>query len=130
MAENPKRVAAAQVLATGGTKAEAARFAGVDRATVSKWVKNPAFILLVEKIKPELSETAVKGLHDLIPQALSLLKDSLGADSEITGSRARIALDIVKAAASIAQTETADGPTDLERRLAQLDAEDSGLRGD
>lgn len=125
---NPKQVLAAESLATGATKAQAARNAGVNRATVTKWSQSAEFLSLVEAVKPGLAGEAVTGLHQLIPQSLQLLQGALeGSDVSVT--RARIALDIIKAAAGIAQDKADAGPTDLERRLAQLDTEPDS-RGD
>ena len=120
--QNPNWKPAATILALGGSRADAARAAKVKGSTITKWFKIPEFVDYIEQIKPELADLAVSGLTDLVPKALDMLKLSLEGEG-IPAARARVALDIIKAAASVNNSsKTEQGSSgNLERRLAELD---------
>ena len=123
-----KRVRAARALAAGSTKAAAAREAGVDPGTITKWLKDPAFadlMLRADEPAETLQEQAVQGLADLVPQALRTLKDALeGAD--ISTQQQTVALNIIKAAKQLEPVATTEGPSTLAAAIAEIDANRAG----
>lgn len=121
------RLRAARALANGSTKAAAAREAGVDRATLTRWAKEPSFQDMVLKAQsgdasPE--EKASKGLADLVPMAMKVLEDALTGAHQITPAQARVALDVVKAAKTFEPAASAEdtGPSTLTALIQELDA--------
>jgi len=107
-------------LLDGWSASEVAAELGINRSTVSRWMKNdPEFVAALSGNK-EISESARGGLADLVPRALSLLEQALQNDN-ISASRATVALNVVKAAASLgAAAEKTEGT--LAARLAEIDA--------
>jgi hypothetical protein len=97
---------AARALAHGSSKAAAARTAKVNRATIQRWMDDPEFQDLVLEERELLAEPApveeqaIKGLSDLVADALVLLKEAM-TGKEVTAARARIALDVIVKAASL-----------------------------
>jgi len=65
---------------------------------------------------------ATAGLSDLVPQALQVLEDALSG-KKVTAQMARVALDTVKAAASVGGSS--EGGTFL-AKLKELDAAQAG----
>lgn len=129
MASDVARLRAARALASGTTKAQAARDAGVDRATITRWAKEPAFQdLILQAQTPKDGDTpqqqATKGLHDLVPIAMRVLEDALnGAD--ISPQQQTVALNVIKAAKQLEPIADADaGPSTLTTLIEELDARD------
>jgi hypothetical protein len=122
---------AARALARGESKAAAAREAGVDRATIGRWVKTPEFSDMVLQAQPveegdDPKVQANKGLHDLVPIAMKVLEDALnGAD--ISPQQQTVALNVIKAAKQFEPpSEEETGPSTLTSLIARLDAEAAG----
>ena len=114
----PKR--AVELLAAGVSQAEVARQLGVNKSTVYRWVRaqreqGAAEASLNPSDTPALNlqSEAASGLADLVPRALQLLEAAL--DGQIPASKARVALDIVKAAASVTGEKSGG---ELARRIA------------
>lgn len=122
-----RKAKAASVLALTGNKAEAARQAGVDRATLTRWSREPAFQEAVDAARPGLAEQATSGLSDLVPQALAVLEDALSG-KKVTAQMARVALDTVKAAANI--TGAKEGEGTFLAKLRELEAAGTGVGSD
>jgi len=116
---DPKRKQAAEILASGGTQADAAKAVGVNRSTVMRWLKDPEFVESVDG-----RSDAAGGLTMLVPEALLLLQQALSGD--VSAARARIALDVIKAAAGLNPVGAAEGT--LISRIAELD--ERGTRSD
>lgn len=110
---------AAKLLAARRSQAQTATELGVNRSTVGRWQMDPEFQGLIEQYTTDESEQAATGLSMLVPQALKLIEEALNG-KEVTAARARVALDVVKAAASVTKEEA--GASTLEARLAELDA--------
>ena len=115
-----RRQQAARALAAGANQASVARELGVDRATIGRWRKDPEFQAYVASVSAEASEEAVSGLTILVPQALRLIERALSGE-DVPATRARVALDVVKAAASI-DKGSGGGSSAFEERLRELDA--------
>src|SRR5215217_371309 len=100
------RLRAARALANGSTQAAAAREAGVDRASIGRWVKEPAFhdmILKAKEPEPDAAspaEAVDRGLTARVEKALSVIDDAL-AGGNVSSSMARVALDVIKAAKTL-----------------------------
>jgi len=118
----PNRDAAAKVLAAGGSQAAAAKAASVNRSTVLRWLEDADF---ADAAKPDLGDSATQGLADLVPKALELLERAMNK-GDVPATKARVALDIVKAAANLKQAETGGGT--LVERLREIEARD--VQGD
>jgi len=116
-----KKRKAIEVLVGGGTQAQAARAAGVNRSSIIRWLANPEFVEAITE--HDLTQGASIGLNSLVPEALRLLKQALD-DDDVHAPRARIALDIVKAAAGLAPAGADTGT--LLSRIAELDAQGVG----
>lgn len=110
---------AAEVLAGGGTQAAAAREAGVDRATVGRWLKDDEFRALVSQARGASQAEAAGGLSGLVGPSLKLLEDALFGEVPVPITKARLALDVVKAAASIEKGSEAGG-SQLADKLAAI----------
>jgi len=88
----------------------------VHRSTITRWLKND----------PEFQEAlggtvldAGRRLDQLVPEAITVLE--LGLKGKKTVSQARVALDIIKAAAQVGKLGDGD-TTAFQKRLAELDA--------
>ena len=114
---------AAKLLAARKSQSETARALGVNRSTIGRWQLEQEFVELVQRYRSDESEIADQGLAMLVPQALKLIEEAL-AGKDVSAARARVALDVIKAAASITKEEA--GTSTLETRLAELDARNPG----
>ena len=125
------KLRAARALARGSTKAAAAREAGVDRATVGRWAKEPSFqdlILKAGEPTEDPKEQAVQGLQDLVPQALKVLEDAL-AGANISPQQQTVALNVIKAAKQFEPVLDEDqGPSTLTSIIQELDARRKATR--
>ncbi len=110
-----RREQAAGLLRQGVSQAQAARQVGVDKSTIGRWLKDPSFVALVQT--PDYQAEAATGLADLVPKALELLESALAGES-IPANKARVALDIVKAAAVAGRADSSGG--ELARRIAEM----------
>jgi hypothetical protein len=124
-APDERKVRAARALAQGSTLPDAAVAAGVDRATVVRWKRDPAFQALqaAEESRPPdtVADTAIRGLEALVPKALSLLEEALLPGSAVTGQMAKNALDVIKAASALRREDGAAGGGSLEALLTEID---------
>lgn len=120
----PQRRKAAKALALGKNQSRAALEASVNRSTVLRWLDDQAFCEMVEEEKAALDAPADYSLDNLVPAAHELLKNALEG-GKVAASQARIALDVLKAAASLTPAEKGT-VTSLESRLAELDLLDEG----
>ena len=119
---DPRKKTAAESLAAGSSQAEAARQAGVNRSTVLRWLDDPEFQALLQEVDP--SSDALTGLGVLVPKALEMLNRAM-TTGDIPATKARVALDIVKAAAGLKQGDPG-GESSLAQRLQQLDEANVG----
>ncbi len=110
-----KRQQVADLIREGVSQAEAARRVGLDKSTVHRWVK-AGLPAQVAQPAQDLQSEATTGLADLVPQALKLLEEALSGGS-VPAVKARVALDIVKAAASVGIVGGREG--DLAKRVAE-----------
>lgn len=135
MVDDVARLRAARSLANGTTQAEAARQAGVDRATITRWKREPAFqdlILKASEPEPEPDtpdEAAKKGLTARVEQALRVIDDAL-AGKDVSPQMARVALDVIKAAKTFEPQSSGaeEGPSTLTTLIASLDDRDKAAR--
>lgn len=131
MSNDVARLRAARALAGGASQAAAAREAGINRATIGRWMKDVAFTdMILQANTPEAGDTvqqqAAKGLQDLVPIAMRVLEDALnGAD--ISPQQQTVALNVIKAAKQFepAVDEEA-GPSSLTTLIEELDARATG----
>lgn len=129
MSDIPK-IRAARALANGSTQAAAARDAGVDRATVGKWVKTAEFKDMILKARdpdpePETpSAAAEKGLTARVDDALRVIDQALAGDRSVTPQMATVALNVIKAAKTYEpqSSSTDQGPSTLTSLIAEIDA--------
>lgn len=125
MSDPIKQVHAARAMAAGSTKAAAARAAGVDPGTITKWLKSPEFQDLLLKAKDPVPDDdpkaqATQGLADLVPRALKVLEDALnGAD--ISPQQQTVALNVIKAAKQLEPVAANEGPSTLAAAIAEID---------
>jgi hypothetical protein len=138
---NIKQMRAARALARGTTQAEAAREAGVDRATVARWLKLPEFAQLVVTAtsagdsEGDPTEEAEKGLSRLVPQAEQVLEEALSGGN-VTPSMAKVALDIIKAARALEPAAREEGTPTLHSLILEMDEAEAaagntrGAKGD
>lgn len=103
---NEKQKRAADVIAAGGTRSEAARQAEVDRSTVTRWVRDDDFQRLILEAQDDASpggvaEQATLALSDLVTKAVGVIDKTLEGDKSMVAS-ARVALDVIKTAAQLA----------------------------
>lgn len=132
MKPDATRFAAARSLAAGKSQAAAARDAGINRSTIKRWLQDASFQDLLREQRSlldepaPLDETAEKGLGSLVPQAIAVLEQALSGETTVTAAKARVALDIVKAAATLHSDEAADGaPSSLAAIIEKLDERSS-----
>lgn len=133
MTTDAARIRAARALAQGFSQAKSAAEAGKDRSTIKRWLKDPAFLDLLQEQKellaaPDpLEASAEKGLGSLVPQAIELLEQALSGAGTVSATKARVALDIVKTAATLRHEETAaDAPSSLASLIEKLDERSPG----
>lgn len=126
MSSEVARLRAARALARGETQAAAAREAGVDRATVTRWKKEAAFQDLVLKAgepSEDPKEEAEKGLKDLVPIAMKVLEDALEGKTNVSPQQQTVALNVIKAAKQLEPAGAgAEGPSTLTTLLEAVDA--------
>lgn len=131
-ASDARRIKAARSLAEGKSQATAARESGVNRSTIKRWLQDPTFqdLLLEQKelsAGPDaLEAVAERGLGALVPQAIALLQQAI-TDGDVPAAKARVALDIVKAAATLDKGGGAEGVSgSLASIIERLDERGSG----
>ena len=118
--KDPRKRAAASLLAQGGNQAKAAEAAGVARSSVMRWLTTPEFKALVQEYRDRPDQDRPQTLEDLVPEAHQLLANALRNDGSVSAARAKLALDILKAAA-IAERTTPEGRQgSLSARLQEL----------
>lgn len=121
---DPRRKKALERLSAGDRIGKVAADLGVHRSTIARWVKNdPEFAATLNPSEDELADRARGGLSTLVPQALELIELALRGDGAVSAARARVALDVIKTAASFDRSE-AIGTGTLAERLHELDAGD------
>lgn len=120
MSSDPKHLAA-EALAAGLSNNQASKRAGVNRSTVGRWLEDPDFQALVEELRGSQALEALSGLSSLVPAALKILQDALSGDSDVSAARAGVALNVVKAAASLSKGDEGAGESTLESRIKELD---------
>jgi hypothetical protein len=118
-----KQSQAIAVLSKGGTIDQAAEAAGVHRATVIRWKKNPEFSKALDRESMQENDVTVSGLSMLAPQALIVLQKALAMDENIPHSALRAA-DLVLKRLHEMQPTGPTGPSSLMERLAELDDPD------
>ena len=126
-----KKILAAEIIANGGTGAHAARTAGVDRSTVTRWVRDPEFQRLILDAQEsattgDVSEEATKSLSDLLPQAVAVIEKALSGDKTLVSS-ARVALDVMKTAAQLSPKKSGNDTPPLADLISELDKRDKAL---
>lgn len=137
---DPKRESAAWSLAQGETQAEAARAAGVDRATCGRWLKDPAFSARVDELRIGMSFQRAAETDEELAEALegdrfeelvkvawevieAALKGEAGPGGRVpTTAQHTNALKTIELARKIAPKESSDGPS-LADLIAQADAD-------
>ncbi len=131
MSRDLKKLKAARSLARGSTQAAAAREAGVDRATIGRWLKDQEFKEMVvtatdaEDSVEDPTVEAERGLSRLVPQAERVLEEAL-AGADVSTQMARVALDIIKAARALEPKAGSgeDGTPTLASLISELDADE------
>jgi hypothetical protein len=119
----PQKAEALQRLLLGQSANSISKEIGVHRSTILRWAKNdPDF---VEALQDAEQEEAKEGLDRLVPKALKTLEDSL-TKGNVPTPKARIALDIIKAAAQVAKLDEGGTGSGLAKRLAELDSRNNG----
>ena len=121
-AEQQKKQAAT-ALANGQSQAQAAKAAGVNRSTVLRWFNDQSFVALIEEERERIAsmpEGPDHSLESLVPDAHALLARALSGQS-VPAGQARVALDVLKAAAALTPVG-GNLTTSLEERLAHLDS--------
>ena len=132
-----KRQRAARSLANGNSYAQAARDAGISKATLTRWRAEPGFQTALETERTELDldqpqettvqERAETGLSARVDEALRVIDRGLAGDKSVSVQMARLALDVVKAARTLEPKAAGEtGPSTLTALIAKLDAEDVG----
>lgn len=135
---NPKHEAAAWSLAQGETQAEAARAAGVDRATCGRWLKIPAFSARVDELRIAREQQADSledapadpsddKFEELVELAWEVVRAAIAGEP---GPGGRIpttaqhtnALKTIELARKLAPKESSSGPS-LADLIAQADAD-------
>lgn len=124
MAVDPRKAAAAKILSQGGRQSTAAGAAGVARSSVLRWLKEDDFCDLVQGYRDHPDQDRPKTLEDLVPEAHALLAEAMRNDGSVSAARAKIALDILKAAEVTARSSDLGSKGGLAARLEALD--DSG----
>lgn len=106
--DREKAEIAASVLAASGNGNEAARQAGVNRSTVTRWMANPEFRALIATYEEapapkddDVSGQATKSLGDLVSESVSVIERALAGEKSLVSS-ARLGLDVIKTAAQLA----------------------------
>lgn len=75
---NPSQALAVEVLDRGGTHAEAAEAAAVDRTTVARWVRrHPAFIAEVNRRRLDRARSNEHALGEIDRKALATLREAM-----------------------------------------------------
>lgn len=109
-----KKTEAALLLARGKSTDAAGATVGVDGSTVRRWRQDPDFKTEVTRLRGELLSQTVGSLVDAATDAVSTLREALGAESPAIRVRAAVAI----LSAMISTREAAD----VEERLAALEA--------
>lgn len=113
---NPQRSEAAVVLATGGTREEAAIAADCDRSTIFVWLKHPDFCAEVDRLSLMVS---ISSRAERLRHAMRVIKSRLNDEGVLQSEKD--SLDWLK----FAQSETDGAKIDLSK-LAELLAGESG----
>lgn len=106
----PQRSEAAVVLATGGTRNEAAEAAHCDRSTIFEWLKHPDFCAEIDRLSLMVS---ISSRAERLRHAMRVVKSRL--DSEGVLKSDKDSLDWLK----FAQSETDGAKIDLSK-LAEM----------
>lgn len=120
MSDLLKKSQAIAVLSKGGTIEQAAEAAGVHRATVLRWKKEPEFLKALDRESMVENDVTVSGLNMLAPQALVVLQKALAMEDGVPHSALRAA-DLVLKRLHEMQPTGPTGPSSLMERLAELD---------
>ena len=83
-----------------------------------RWKSDPDFEALLDEVAEE--ETTEQSLASLVPKAYLLLERAL-AHGDVAAAKARVALDVLKAAASL-QGQEEEGESTLAKKLAEIDS--------
>lgn len=112
----PQRSEAAVVLATGGTREEAAEAAHCDRSTIFVWLKHPDFCAEIDRLSLMVS---ISSRAERLRHAMRVIKSRLNDEGVLQSDKD--SLDWLK----FAQSETDGAKIDLSK-LAELLAGESG----
>ena len=103
---------AIELLLQGGTDAQVAQQIGVDRVTVFRWRKNPAFAREMERQRARLWEQSAGRLHSMVDPALDILQKQLAGDDPKTALRAAAILLRFANPSRLARPARASDPED------------------
>jgi hypothetical protein len=134
-----KQETAAWALAQSTNQSAAARAAGVNRATITRWLRDPGFTGRVDELivtiakgeSDDPSGEAERGLARLIPIAEAVVEAALKGEpfngKAVTPQQHRNALDTIKLARSLEPKASAHeaGTMSLTELIAEADAQRS-----
>lgn len=112
------QVEAAKALATGSTREEAARAAGVHERTVYKWLEKAEFEQAVREARDAYWEATLSGLRTAALMAVRYLHDVVSGSVEGDGHRVKAAATLLNASLNLARWQEM---RDLEERVIQLE---------
>lgn len=112
---SPKQLHVIVALLEGSTTTAAARAAGVDRKTVYRWAKEPAFVAAYNQLRHELSSAVRNSLRAMAGDALEALR-SIVNDVEVPAASRLQAINRILDAA----TEPVTGPKTIEAADSKL----------
>lgn len=100
----PRQQVTLPVVALSPSIAQAARLSGVSESTLRRWLADPAFEQLVDRVRLDAARQAGQEIHSLVPRCLAIFSDAMNSpDLAMRLRAARYALSLVN---RLGETET------------------------
>lgn len=121
-----KKREAARIYQQTRNISETARKAGVHRVTVTRWLKEPGFLDVLQ----EETQPGTVGIDDLVDKSLRLLNNALDGD-KVTSAQIRAALEVVKSSNALKKPLTSENQGEsLADLISKLDTAEDAELGD
>lgn len=100
----PRQQVTLPVVALSPSIAQAARLSGVSESTLRRWLADPVFDQLVDRVRLDAARQAGQEIHSLVPRCLAVFSDAMNSPDLAKRLRAaRYALSLVN---RFGETET------------------------
>jgi putative insertion element HTH domain-containing protein len=119
---SPVQIQVIGLLAAGASTVDAAKQAGVDRATIYRWQENSAFIAEWNRIKSEQLRSMRAALRGIASQSVAVLRELMTNSAVNESVRLKTAVAVLQAVGAFLPEDI--GPTDPETiRIKRLESE-------